>query len=134
MRTFTTGEVAEQAGVNVQTVRYYERRGLLPEPPRLGSGYRQFRPEDVSRIRFIKRAQELGFTLREIEELLDLRAEPGATSGQVKRATEEKIVEVEAKIRDLQRIRDTLAHLAEACDGHGTTQECPILEALESAS
>ena len=131
MEALTTAEVAGQAGVNVQTVRYYERRGLLPEPPRRPSGYRQYDAAHVKRIRFIKRAQDLGFTLAEIDELLSLRAAPDASSRQVKRRTEEKIHEVDAKIRDLQQIRSTLVDLAAACDGHGTTGDCPILHALD---
>ena len=129
--TLTTGEVAERANVNIQTVRYYERRGLLPEPPRSSGGFRQYSPEHVSRIRFIKRAQDLGFTLEEARELLELRVTPDADRADVRAVAEEKIDEVEAKIRDLQRIRDTLGDLVEACEGHGSTSECPILNAIE---
>ena len=130
-QTLTTGEVAEQAGVNIQSVRYYERRGLLPEPPRTAAGYRQFDGEDVARIHFIKRAQELGFALREIEELLSLRADPEVDKGEVKRRAAAKIEEVKGKIRDLQRIECTLEELVAACSGEGSTRECPILQALE---
>jgi Hg(II)-responsive transcriptional regulator len=130
METLTTAEVAEQAGVNLQTVRYYERRGLLPVPPRRASGYRQYDEAYVARIRFIKRAQELGFTLGEIQDLLSLQAEPGA-SRDVRARTQAKIEEVETKIRDLQRIKRTLEDLAKVCDGHGSTDECPIWLALE---
>lgn len=132
MEQLTTGEVAEHAGVNIQTVRYYERRGLLPEPPRLASGYRQYDADHVSRIRFIKRAQELGFTLAEVEELLSLRADPQGERAQVRSRTVEKIREIERKIDDLGRIKGTLLELVDACDGHGSTRECPILHALES--
>lgn len=129
--TLTTGEVADEANVNVQTVRYYERRGLLPEPPRSSGGFRQYSPEYVSRIRFIKRAQELGFTLEEANELLQLRVTPDADRADVRAVAEDKIDEVEAKIRDLRRIRDTLGELVEACEGHGATSECPIVHAME---
>lgn len=129
--TLTTGEVAEQADVNVQTVRYYERRELIPEPPRSSGGFRQYSPEHVARIRFIKRAQDLGFTLEEVRELLQLRVTSDADRADVRAVAEDKIDEVEAKIRDLQRIRDTLSHLVEACEGHGSTSECPILHAME---
>lgn len=129
--TLTTGEVAEQADVNVQTVRYYERRGLLPEPPRTSGGFRQYRPEHVARIRFIKRAQELGFTLEEANELLDLRATPDADRADVRAVAQEKQEEVRRKIRDLQRIQATLDDLIAACEGHGSTDACPILDALE---
>lgn len=130
-QTLTTSEVAERAGVNVQTVRYYERRGLIPEPPRTSAGYRQYGPEHVARIRFIKRAQELGFTLEEAHELLKLRATPAAERGDVRRVAQDKIEEVRAKIHDLMRIEAKLEELVAACDGEGATDECPILHALE---
>jgi len=129
--TLTTGEVADRADVNIQTVRYYERRGLIPEPPRTSAGYRQYSGDHVARIRFIKRAQELGFTLEEAHELLQLRATPDADRADVRAVAQEKIAEVETKIRDLKRIRDTLDELVDACEGHGSTGECPILNALE---
>lgn len=131
MDGLTTSEAANRAGVNIQTVRYYERRGLIPEPPRTAAGYRQYQPEHIARIRFIKRAQELGFTLREAHQLLDLRAEPGADSGDVKRYAQEKIDSVEQKIHDLARIKEQLEELVAACDGESDTSECPILHALE---
>ena len=129
--TFTTGEVADRANVNVQTVRYYERRGLIPEPPRSSGGFRQYNPDHVDRIRFIKRAQELGFTLEEAHELLQLSVTAEADRADVRAVAQNKIEEVEEKMRALQRIRDTLAELVDACDGHGSTSECPILHALE---
>ena len=129
--TLTTGEVADRANVNVQTVRYYERRGLIPEPPRSSGGFRQYSPDHVDRIRFIKRAQELGFTLEEAHELLQLSVTDDADRADVRAVAQDKIDEVEEKIRALQRIRDTLDELVDACDGHGSTSECPILHALE---
>jgi len=129
--TLTTGDVAERADVNVQTVRYYERRGLIPEPPRSSGGFRQYSPDHVDRIRFIKRAQELGFTLEEAHELLQLSVTAEADRADVRAVAQNKIEEVEEKMRALQRIRDTLAELVDACDGHGSTSECPILHALE---
>ncbi len=129
--TLTTSEVAERADVNVQTVRYYERRGLIPEPPRTSAGYRQYGPEHVARIRFIKRAQELGFTLEEAHELLDLRAAPSADRSDVRRVARNKIEEVRTKIRDLLRIEAKLEELVAVCDGEGSTDACPILHALE---
>jgi Hg(II)-responsive transcriptional regulator len=127
----TTGEAAEHAGVNVQTVRYYERRGLLPEPPRTSGGFRQYSSEHVDRIRFVKRAQELGFTLDEAGELLDLRATPDADRADVRAVAQEKQEEIQRKIRDLQRMQSTLGDLIAACEGHGSTDACPILNALE---
>jgi MerR family transcriptional regulator, copper efflux regulator len=129
-RKLKTGDLADAAGVNIHTVRYYESRGLLPKPPRTGSGYRMYGLEDVKRLRFIKRAQELGFTLEEIGELLELRVEPGA--GQAVRShTAVKIDEIDGKIRDLERIRAKLVELSAACDQHGTHDDCRVLHALE---
>ena len=129
--TFAIGELARRAGVNIQTVRYYERRGLLDEPDRRESGYRVYDASVLQRLRFIRRAQELGFTLVEIGELLELRLEPSTTAGLVKERAERKITEIEAKLRDLTRIRDALTHLAGRCrGGRGPTGECPLLEAL----
>lgn len=132
--TLSTGQIAERAGVNVQTVRYYERRGLLPEPPRSSQGYRQYRPRHAERIRFIKRAQDLGFTLDETNELLRLSLTPGADRADVRAQAKEKIEEVRERIRDLRRIEETLEMLVEACEGHGSTSDCPIIGALESAN
>ena len=129
-----TSEVADRAGVNLQTVRYYERRGLIPEPPRSDAGYRQYDADDVARIRFIKRAQELGFSLDEIEALLSLRAESGTSSRHVKRHAEAKIADIEEKIRDLERMKRTLEELAERCTGEGSVADCPILHAIDSAA
>lgn len=130
-KTLTTGEAADQAEVNVQTVRYYERRGLIPEPPRTSGGFRQYSPDHVARIRFIKRAQELGFTLEEAGELLQLRATPDADRADVRSVAQEKRDEVRRKIDDLQRMLATLDDLIDACEGHGSTDACPILHALE---
>lgn len=130
MEHMTTGDVADRSGVNIHTVRYYEKRGLLPEPPRTPAGYRKYGSEDVSRVRFIKRAQELGFILEEIRELLDLRAIPGAGE-EVKARTNVKVQEIDAKIRDLERIRAKLVELARACEHHGSADDCLVLHALE---
>lgn len=126
----TIGQVAEAAEVNIQTIRYYERRGLFPTPRRTPSGYRQYAVEAVNRIRFIKHAQELGFSLQEIQELLGLRVRDGAACDAVAQRTRTKLKVVEQKIRDLQRMRRTLEQLAEACTARRPTDECPILEAL----
>jgi Hg(II)-responsive transcriptional regulator len=125
------GELAERAGVNVQTVRYYERRGLLPEPCRTSSGYRSYTDRTLDRLRFIRRAQELGFTLSEIEELLVLRLDPHTTAAAVKARAESKIADVDRRIHDLQRIKHALTHLAGRCrGGRGPAGDCPLLEAL----
>ncbi len=130
-RTLTIGELAGAVGVNVQTVRYYERRGLLPKPKRRASGYREYLSSDVARLEFIRRAQALGFTLSEIEQLLALRVDPRTTPEDVHRAVEEKIEAVEAKISDLTRISGALRKMAAACHAHGPLGDCPFLEALE---
>lgn len=130
MDTLTTGEVAERTGVNIHTVRYYEERGLLPRVPRSAAGHRQFGDEHLAHIRFVKRAQQLGFTLEEIRELLSLRADPGGGE-EVREKTEAKIEEVEDKIRDLQKIKEKLTELAAACQVHGDADDCLVLHALE---
>ena len=131
METVTIGQLAEKAHVNVETVRYYERRGLIPAPPRRESGYRQYSREDVSRILFIKRAQELGFTLKEISDLLELRVDPDTTCEDVRRQAEAKIGDIEERIQSLQKMKQALSKLVASCEGRGPTAECPILEALE---
>jgi Hg(II)-responsive transcriptional regulator len=126
----TIGRVAKCAGVSIETVRFYERQGLIPEPPRTASGYRQFPAKTVARIRFIQRAQELGFSLREIDELIALRLDGSSTKGDVKARAEAKMLDIDTKIRDLRRMREKLSELTRACSGEGETAECPILEAL----
>ena len=126
-------EAAEQAGVNVQTIRYYERRGLLPRAPRRASGYREFPSDAVRVVRFIKRAQELGFSLDEVAELLKLRRQPGRDRQKVRAVAERRIVQIDQKISELERMRSALRHLAQTCHS-GTTLECPILEALDQDS
>ncbi len=134
METLSIGQLAKKAKLNIQTIRYYERRGLIPEPPRLESGYRQYSQSDLARLRFIKHAKKLGFSLREIMELLSLRVDPNTTCADVKKRTEAKLADVEEKILALQRIRKALGHLVGLCRGQGPTSECPILEAFEAAS
>jgi Hg(II)-responsive transcriptional regulator len=126
----TIGQVASAADVNVQTIRYYERRGLFATPRRTSSGYRQYTEDAVSRLRFIKHAQELGFSLNEIEELLGLRVRHRGACDAVERKTRQKIEVVGQKIHDLQRLRRTLERLAAACGARQPTDDCPILEAL----
>ena len=127
----TVGQLARRAGVGVQTVRYYERRQLLPTAARRASGYREFSPAALNRVRFIRRAQELGFTLSEIAELLALRLDPNTTAAEVKARAGLKIDEIDGKISDLERIRQALTHLVGRCrGGRGPTGDCPLLEAL----
>lgn len=132
MKALTIGKVAQRAGIGVETVRFYEREGLIEAPPRMESGYRQFDEEVVRRLQFIRRAKELGFTLNEIKELLSLKFDPDASCADVKERTEAKIADVEVKIRSLRQIRDALQRLAAACEGNGDSRACPILDALDS--
>ncbi len=131
MRSLTIGEVARAAGVGVETLRFYERKRLIAEPPRRPSGYRAYPETAVDRIVFIRHAKELGFSLKEIRDLLSLRVARNASCAGVKRRTEDKIRDIESKIRRLQRWRRTLRKLAEACDERRPTSECPILGAIE---
>jgi MerR family mercuric resistance operon transcriptional regulator len=131
MKPLTTGQVARYAGVGIETVRFYERQGLLEEPTRRESGYRQYREDVVARLRFIKRAKELGFSLKEIKELLALRVDPDTTCAEVKSRAEAKIADIEEKIQALWRIKKALVKLTKACSGRGPTSECPILDALD---
>ena len=130
----TTSDLARQGGVNLESIRFYEKQGLLPKPRRTTHGYRMFTPDHVRRVRFIKRAQELGFSLREVKELLALRFEPDMSCADVQRRAETKLSEIEQKIRDLQRMRKILSRLSTACPGRGTLNGCPILESLDSTN
>lgn len=131
MGPLTTGKLAREVGVGVETVRFYEREGLLAEPPRGASGYRHYAPETVTRLRFIRHAKELGFSLDEIRELLSLRASSEASCEDVRRQIDAKIAAVQEKRRALARLQRALQELAETCGSDAPTSECPILEALE---
>lgn len=130
MQTMTIGELAKQTGVGIETIRFYERRGLLPCPERKPSGYRQFDSEALERIQFIRRAQSVGFTLREVEALLRLRDDPQATRADVRAQVASKIDDLDAKMREMRRMRKELQTLLTSCQGHGTADDCPILEQL----
>lgn len=129
--TLRIGEVARRAGVNIQTLRYYERRGLLRKPPRTSSGYRQYPSEVVQLIRFVKRAQELGFTLKEIKELLRLRSDQRASCSEVRAAAAVKLRDIDNRIEALRRMRGALRILVVSCRHNTSVRECPILEALD---
>ncbi len=131
MKPLTIGQVARRAGVGIETVRFYERQGLLEEPERRESGYRQYGEDAIARLRFIRRAKGLGFSLKEIKDLLALRLDPAATRADVRRRAEAKVADIEAKIHDLQRMRQALLRLTASCRGHGPVSGCPILEALD---
>jgi len=132
MTNLTIGQLAALADVNRETIRYYERRGLMPAPPRSEAGYRQYAPDDVARIRFIKRAQALGFSLDEINELLVLRVESVGACDDVMHQAAHKIADIEAKIQLLARMKQTLNELLDSCRQKQPTEACPILAVLEA--
>jgi len=132
MTGLTIGRLAKEAGLRIETVRFYEREGLIEPPPRTDSNYRMYPEEEITRLKFIKRAKNLGFTLHEIKDLMALRHDPHATKADVKKRTLAKIEDVTRKILDLTRIKEALMHLSSACDGHGPLDQCPILEALDT--
>jgi MerR family copper efflux transcriptional regulator len=128
----TSGQTAKAAGVGVETLRFYERKGLLPRPTRRTSGYRVYTPESVARLAFIKRAQRLGFTLKEVKDLLRLRDDPKAGRSDVRSKTAAKIADLDAAIADLQAKRAELVALAAECSGDGPAAACPIVVGLSS--
>lgn len=130
-KPLTIGRVAKQADIHIETIRYYERRGLLPDPPRTEGGYRQYDAESVTRLRFIKEAQALGFTLEEIQGLLALRVDKETSCEDVRRRAEHKVADIEAKISALQAMHDALQEMIAACAQGGPSGECPLLETLE---
>ena len=127
----TRGRLATEGGVKPETVRYYEQRGLLAKPPRTPAGYRLFDAEAVRRLRFIKHAQALGFSLKEIKELLALRVRPGVSCGDVRRRAEAKLVDVDEKLRALRVMRKTLERLIGTCANRGPVSNCAILASLD---
>ena len=128
MPTFSIGQLAKRAGVAIDTVRYYERNAMLTPAGRLESGYRRYGETELKRLRFIRRAKVLGFTLADIRELLSLSDERNVAK--VKLAAEAKLAEVEQRLAELERIRNGLRSLVAACPGHGRAEACPILNAL----
>lgn len=124
------GELAREAEVSVQTVRYYERRGLLPIPDRTTSGYREYDESDIFRLGFISRAKNLGFTLSEVQELLDLQVRRGTTANDVRKQALEKLESMRSKIRDLRSIASALERLVANCDAHGSPETCALMHAL----
>lgn len=126
--SYSIGQLAKTAATGVETIRFYERRGLMPEPPRTPSGYRRYPRDAAGRLRFIRRAKRLGFTLDEITSLL--RLETGGDRAEVKVIALSKLEEIEARMTDLERMRATLRELIGSCSGHGPVAGCPIIEAL----
>ena len=131
MSTLTIGQVARRVGIGIETIRFYERKGLIEEPPRRESGYRQYGEEDIERLVFIQHAKTLGFSLKEINELLSIRSRPDANSREIKEIASAKLADIDNKIDLLKRMQQTLKKLVAQCPGDGPTCECPILEAME---
>ncbi|MBU2445788.1 MAG: heavy metal-responsive transcriptional regulator [Bacteroidetes bacterium] len=132
MAEYFVGQLAEEVGINTETVRYYEKLKLLPKPKRKESRYRIYDETDLKRLLFVKRAKELGFTLKEIKELFGLRRDSEAKCGDVKHLTEHKLQDVDNRIRDLKNIRSVLVKLINQCvNEEVSSDECPILEVIE---
>ncbi len=132
METLTRGKLAKRSGVNIETLRYYEKRNLIDPPRRSEAGYRLYTPADILRIRFIKNAQKLGFTLKEIRELLKLRIKINTSCDSVLKKAEHKRAEIMVKIKDLQSMKRALDQLIHKCVESIPTEDCPILESFES--
>ena len=128
MKTIGIGSLAKRADVSIDTVRYYEKSGLLTPQARLPSGYRRYGDSQVARLRFIRRAQELGFSLKDVRELLALSGLRDVA--RIKRTAQRKLDDVEGRIAALQRVRTALSKLIAECPGHGRAAACPILKAL----
>jgi MerR family mercuric resistance operon transcriptional regulator len=132
MNSMTIGQVAQKAGIGIETIRFYERKGLIEEPPRKESGYRQYGVGVVDQLAFIQQAKELGFSLKEIGELLSIKADTKTVCKDVKQVALEKLQDIESKIKLLQRMRKALRKLVDKCPGQGPLSECPILDALDN--
>jgi Hg(II)-responsive transcriptional regulator len=130
MQSMNIGRLAELGDVNIDTVRYYERQGVLPPPTRNASGYRKYGEADLERLRFVRRAKDLGFSLTEIRDLLSLTRDRGSDMQGVKRKAEQRLAQVERKITELQRVKRGLRKLIAACPGRGELRACPIVGAL----
>jgi MerR family mercuric resistance operon transcriptional regulator len=130
----TIGELADAAGVGVETIRFYERKKLIVQPKRPSAGFRRYDEEMARRIRFIRQAQELGFTLAEVKQLLELRLDPARSCADVKSEAQTKIADIDEKIQSLQVMRSALVEITRSCSGDGPTSECPILNAIETAA
>jgi len=130
MHTLKIGQVAHETGLSTETIRYYERQGIMPKPARLPNGYRGYAPAAVARLNFVKRAKRLGFSLREIRDLLSLLGDENAGAKDIKLRAEAKLLEIERSIADLEKMRRALHELTNACPGSGVKDRCPIYIAL----
>lgn len=131
MDNLSIGQLARAAGVTVETLRFYEKRGLLAAPRRRRNGYRQYSPEAVTRVQFIRHAKQVGFTLRDVSELLTMRQNRKTSCADIRARAADKIDQIELKIKELERIRDALSRMVQKCSGSGSLSDCPILEELE---
>jgi Hg(II)-responsive transcriptional regulator len=132
MEQLKVGEIAKKIGVNVETLRFYEKIKIMPQPKRMESRYRIYDELDLKRLLFIKRAKELGFTLKEIKELLNIKIESTATCGDVKHLAEHKLTDIEERIKDLKSIKNVIVKLVNQCVCEElSTDECPILEVID---
>ena len=131
MSVYSIGQVAKQSGVSVETVRYYEKEGLLEVPERKESGYRQFKGDTIDRLSFIQQAKKLGFSLKEIGELLSITSDANTVCDDVKQLSQDKLVDIEKKIKMLQQMRKSLKKLIDVCPGQAPINDCPILDALQ---
>lgn len=127
----TIGKLAKHAAVSIDSIRFYERKGLLEDPVRTAANYRVYPLDAANRLRFIKKAQRLGFSLGEIQELLKVSHDSSASKADIKQITEEKIIDIRSRVKDLSRMLNALEQLGSCCDGHGPIRECPILKSLE---
>lgn len=133
MTDMTIGKVAKNSGVGVETIRFYERRGLIQQPKKPdGAGFRSYPDEAVTQVRFIRRAQKIGFSLSEIGELLSLKADPSSDCGDIRERATAKLGEVDGKIASLKRMRKALTEMIAACPASGALRACSILDALEN--
>lgn len=132
MDQYTRKQLADAASIGVEAVRFYEKLKILPPPKRSAAGYRLYDSEDLALVRYVKRAQELGFSLNEIRDLLEITSSPSATRAELRAVANAKLHTVQSKIRDLQKMADVLKHLLEECDGRGKIRGCPIFEFMKS--
>jgi DNA-binding transcriptional MerR regulator len=127
MKTMKIGEVAKLSGTGIETIRFYEREGLLLEPERRPSGYRQYDESTVARLEYIRRAKELGFTLAEIRELLELSFVSQTCCDHIRQRADAKIADIESKIRSLQQMKRSLGKILEHCRTRNSTDNCPLV-------
>jgi len=133
VESLTIGKISRLTGVGIEAIRFYEREGLLAEPPRRESGYRNYSEDAILQLRFIRAAKELGFSLKEIKELLSLRIDPRANCGDIQKRAQAKVTEIEKRMWALEKMRRVLTQLARACPGRGPLRDCSILEGLDDA-